>query len=90
MYLSIMEVKRTACGGEKIDEKLSVDFGGSKIYFCEKSCIDEFMKDPEKFIASDHMRIELPTEREVRGKEKKEKKKEKEQDKSKRKKEKKE
>ena len=55
-----MEDPRTACGSKEIDKKLAVDYKGVKIFFCEQSCVDEFNADPEKFIASDHMRIKLP------------------------------
>jgi len=54
-----MALPRTACGSKEIDENLTVDYKGTKIYFCEKSCVDEFKKDPEKFIESDHMKIKL-------------------------------
>lgn len=34
----------------KIDEKVFVDYQGKRIYFCCAGCIDEFNKDPEKYL----------------------------------------
>ena len=36
--------------GNKIDEKVFVDYQGKRIYFCCAGCIDEFKKDPEKYL----------------------------------------
>ena len=36
--------------GGKIDEKFFVDYQGKRIYFCCAGCIDEFKKDPEKYL----------------------------------------
>ncbi len=36
--------------GNKIDEKVFVDYQGKRIYFCCTGCIDPFKKDPEKYL----------------------------------------
>ena len=36
--------------GNKIDEKVFVDYQGKRIYFCCAGCIDQFKKDPEKYL----------------------------------------
>jgi len=36
--------------GGKINEKIFVDYQGKRIYFCCSGCIDEFKKDPEKYL----------------------------------------
>jgi YHS domain-containing protein len=36
--------------GNKIDEKVFVDYQGKRIYFCCPSCVDDFNKDPEKYL----------------------------------------
>lgn len=36
--------------GNKIDEKVFVDYQGKRIYFCCAGCIDEFKKDPAKYL----------------------------------------
>jgi YHS domain-containing protein len=36
--------------GGKINEKVFVDYQGKRIYFCCAACIDEFKKDPEKYL----------------------------------------
>lgn len=35
--------------GEKIDRNVYVDYGGRRIYFCCKGCIDKFNQDPQKY-----------------------------------------
>ena len=34
----------------KIDEKIFVDYQGKRIYFCCTGCLEEFNKDPEKYL----------------------------------------
>lgn len=34
----------------KIDKKVYTDYEGKRIYFCCASCIDEFKKDPPKYL----------------------------------------
>jgi YHS domain-containing protein len=36
--------------GGKINDKVFVDYQGKRIYFCCAACIDEFNKDPEKYL----------------------------------------
>lgn len=36
--------------GEKINRQFYVDHNGKRIYFCCGQCIDEFKKDPEKYL----------------------------------------
>ena len=34
----------------KVNENLYADYQGKRIYFCCSGCIDEFKKDPEKYL----------------------------------------
>ena len=34
-----------------INKKMFSDYKGKRIYFCCQSCIDEFKKNPEKYIS---------------------------------------
>lgn len=34
----------------KIDKKVFTDYKGKRIYFCCAGCIDDFKKDPEKYM----------------------------------------
>jgi YHS domain-containing protein len=34
----------------KVDKKFFVDYKGKRIYFCCSGCVDEFKKDPEKYL----------------------------------------
>lgn len=36
--------------GEKIDEKATYEYQGKIYHFCCSSCIEDFKKDPEKYI----------------------------------------
>jgi YHS domain-containing protein len=36
--------------GGKIDEKIYADYQGKRIYFCCTGCLEEFNKDPEKYM----------------------------------------
>ena len=36
--------------GNKIDEKVFVDYQGKRIYFCCSGCIDQFNKEPAKYL----------------------------------------
>ena len=38
--------------GGKINKDVYADYEGKRVYFCCKSCIDVFNKDPEKYIAA--------------------------------------
>ena len=34
----------------KIDKKIHADYKGKRVYFCCSGCLDEFKKDPDKYI----------------------------------------
>jgi YHS domain-containing protein len=34
-----------------IDKRFFADYGGKRVYFCCKSCLAEFRKDPDTYIA---------------------------------------
>ena len=36
--------------GGKIDKSVYTDYQGKRIYFCCSGCIDEFKKNPEKYL----------------------------------------
>jgi YHS domain-containing protein len=36
--------------GGKINETVFADYQGKRIFFCCAACIDEFKKDPEKYL----------------------------------------
>ncbi len=36
--------------GGKVDPKVYTDYKGTRIYFCCKGCLEEFNKDPEKYL----------------------------------------
>ena len=36
--------------GGKINKDVYVDYEGQRVYFCCAACIDEFNKDPEKYL----------------------------------------
>ncbi|HYA41248.1 MAG TPA: YHS domain-containing protein [Syntrophobacteraceae bacterium] len=36
--------------GGKIDKKIYADYQGKRIYFCCTGCLEEFNKDPEKYM----------------------------------------
>ena len=36
--------------GGTINKELHVDYKGQRVYFCCPACIDEFKKDPEKYL----------------------------------------
>jgi YHS domain-containing protein len=38
-------------GEHEIDKEVSVDYQGKKVYFCCDSCIDDFNKEPEKYLS---------------------------------------
>lgn len=39
--------------GNKINQDIYTDYKGKRIYFCCPGCIDEFKRDPEKFVVSE-------------------------------------
>jgi YHS domain-containing protein len=36
--------------GGKIDKNIFTDYQGKRIYFCCSGCIDDFKKDPDKYL----------------------------------------
>jgi YHS domain-containing protein len=46
-------MEQTTCpvSGDKIDKNVFVEYKGKKVYFCCSMCVDQFNKDPEKYIA---------------------------------------
>jgi YHS domain-containing protein len=36
--------------GGKIDKSIYTDYQGKRIYFCCSGCIDDFKKDPDKYL----------------------------------------
>jgi YHS domain-containing protein len=47
--LAAAETKCPVLGGD-IDKKVYTDYKGQRIYFCCKACIEDFKKDPEKYL----------------------------------------
>lgn len=45
-------VMQTICPvmGDKIDKRYYTDYKGNRIYFCCKSCPEDFKKNPEKYM----------------------------------------
>ncbi len=37
--------------GNPIDKSVFTEYKGKKVYFCCPACIEEFNKDPDKYIA---------------------------------------
>ncbi len=44
------EQKTCPVMGGEIDKKIFVDYKGKRIYFCCPACVDEFKKNPEKYL----------------------------------------
>ncbi len=44
--------KQTRCPvmAGKIDKTIYADYQGKRVYFCCSSCLDEFKKDPDKYM----------------------------------------
>ncbi len=49
----------TCCGADRPNKEVSTIFKGKKLYFCETPCLEEFNRDPERFLASTHFRLEF-------------------------------
>jgi YHS domain-containing protein len=47
----ILDAAQVKCPvlGEKVDREVYVDYGGRRIYFCCKPCVDKFKQDPAKY-----------------------------------------
>jgi YHS domain-containing protein len=55
---------QTSCPvmGGKIDPKIYTDYKGERIYFCCTGCLEEFKKDPEKYMKKLHPEGVAPQE----------------------------
>lgn len=47
-----MEILQRTCPvmGGKIDPDIYVEYKGRRVYFCCAGCVEQFNKDPEKYI----------------------------------------
>ncbi|MBY9000630.1 MAG: YHS domain-containing protein [Candidatus Heimdallarchaeota archaeon] len=59
MNLASTRGKHTCCGADNPYNEVSTIYKDKKLYFCDKSCLKEFKKDPERFLASTHFRLEF-------------------------------
>ncbi len=52
MPVIVQAASQTKCPvlGNPIDQKVFVDYNGQRIYFCCSGCIQEFNKDPVKYL----------------------------------------
>lgn len=47
-------IEQTTCpimDGNKINKDIFVEYKGKKVYFCCPACVEQFNKDPEKYIS---------------------------------------
>ncbi len=49
---ALVSIEQKTCPimGQKINPNVSTEYNGKKVYFCCVGCIDEFKKDPGKYI----------------------------------------
>ena len=49
---SVKLKQQTTCPimGKTINKQIYTDYEGKRVYFCCKACIDEFSKDPKKYV----------------------------------------
>ena len=59
MNLTQSEGKFTCCAADRPNSEVSTIHRGKKLYFCDKSCLKEFKKNPERFLSSTHFRLEF-------------------------------
>ncbi|MHA1514026.1 MAG: hypothetical protein ACTSPF_00670 [Candidatus Heimdallarchaeaceae archaeon] len=59
MNLTQPKDKFTCCAANRPDKEVSTTYKGKKLYFCETPCLVEFQKEPERFLASTHFRLEF-------------------------------
>lgn len=47
------QIEQTTCPvmGGAINKDVFVEYQGKKVYFCCPACIEEFQKDPEKYLS---------------------------------------
>jgi len=48
---------KTCCGGDLPAKEVTTSYKGKKLYFCDTPCLDLFIKNPERFLASTHFRL---------------------------------
>jgi len=48
---------KTCCGGDLPAKEVTTIHKGKKLYFCDTPCLDLFIKNPERFLASTHFRL---------------------------------
>jgi membrane fusion protein, copper/silver efflux system len=47
-------IEQTTCpvmDGNKINKDIFTEYKGKKVYFCCPACVEEFKKDPEKYVS---------------------------------------
>jgi YHS domain-containing protein len=59
MNMSKSKNARTCCGATHQGNTNSKVYRNKRFYFCKKTCLEEFLIDPEAFIASDHFLIDF-------------------------------
>ncbi|MCG3224911.1 MAG: YHS domain-containing protein [Candidatus Heimdallarchaeota archaeon] len=59
MNLTTDRGKHTCCVADLPNKEVSATYKGKKLYFCDKPCLKEFKKDPERFLSSTHFRLEF-------------------------------
>jgi len=57
MKVSKSESAKTCCGASHQGNTNMKVYRNKKFYFCKKTCLEEFLVDPEAFITSDHFLI---------------------------------
>ena len=57
MKQSKSEEQKTCCGADLPQKEVSTLYNKKKFHFCETACLELFMKDPEKFMATTHFRL---------------------------------
>jgi YHS domain-containing protein len=48
---------KTCCGAHLPTNIVKTDYKGKTLYFCQRDCLIEFMRDPEAFLASSHFKL---------------------------------
>ncbi|MHA1346921.1 MAG: hypothetical protein ACTSVO_09140 [Candidatus Heimdallarchaeaceae archaeon] len=59
MNLTQSEGNFTCCAADRPNSEVSTTYKDKKLYFCDKPCLKEFKKDPERFLSSTHFRLEF-------------------------------
>ncbi len=48
---------KTCCGGDLPTKEVKTTYNGKRLYFCDTACLNLFIKNPERFLASTHFRL---------------------------------